>query len=121
MRLEVPMEEDRHTRGPWRLEGDRIEAEDRLGPLLVAHVRRAKGHEAEGDANGALLAAAPELLDELLRAELVIQTMLRFMTVEQKAQVAAAMEASLVAGEGAQKRRAVIERATAAPKAPPRP
>jgi hypothetical protein len=78
----------KHTRGPWHLEDDRIVADDRMGPLLVATVRRTKGHEVEGNANGALLAAAPELLDELQHAELVIQTMLNLMSVEQKARMA---------------------------------
>jgi hypothetical protein len=118
MRLEVPMEKARHTRGPWRLEDDRILANERLGPLLVATVRRAKGYEAEGNANGALLAAAPELLEELLeellRADVVIQTMLGLMTTEQKLSMAEVMEASLIAGEDATRhheRRAVIVKA----------
>ena len=109
----------KHTRGPWRLEGDRIEADDGQGPVLVATVRRTQGHDAEVAANGALLAAAPELLDELLRADVVIQIMLWLMTAEQKAHMAEMLEASLIAGEGATRyheRRAVIERATA-PKA----
>lgn len=110
----------KHTPGPWHLEGDRIEADARYSLLPVATVYRAKGYEAEDAANGALLAAAPELLDELQRAELVIQTMLNLMTTEQKARMAEVLEAAGIAGEGAtrhQERRAVIERVTAAPKA----
>jgi hypothetical protein len=77
-------------------------------------VRRAKGYEAEGNANGALLAAAPELLEELLRADVVIQTMLGLMTTEQKLSMAEVMEASLIAGEDATRHhelRAVIVKA----------
>lgn len=61
-----------------------------------------------------------DVLDELERAELVIQTMLGFMGTEQKARMAAALEAAHLAGEGATRyheRRAVIERAAAALKA----
>lgn len=63
-----------------------------------------------------------EVLAELERAEVVIQTMLGFMTTEQKACMAEVLEAAHIAGEGATRyheRRAVIERATAALKAPP--
>lgn len=110
----------KHTPGPWRLEGDRIEADDAHSLLPVATVYRAKGYEAEDAANAVLLAAAPELLHELERAELVIQTMLNLMTIEQKARMAEVLEAAGIAGEGATRhheRRAVIEQATAAPKA----
>lgn len=106
--------ETKHTPGPWRLEGDRIEAAARHGLLPVATVCRAKGHEAEDAANAALLAAAPELLDELQHAGLVIQTMLGFMSIEQKARMADALEAAHLAGEGATRyheRRAVIAKA----------
>lgn len=57
--------ETKHTRGPWRLEGERIEADEAHSLLPVATVYRAKGYEAEDAANGALLAAAPELLAAL--------------------------------------------------------
>lgn len=57
--------ETMHTPGPWRLEGNRIEADDRHSVLPVATVYRSPGDEAEDAANGALLAAAPELLAAL--------------------------------------------------------
>lgn len=57
--------EARHTPGPWRLEGNRIEAEDRCSVLPVATVYRSPGDEDEDAANGALLAAAPEMLASL--------------------------------------------------------
>lgn len=57
--------ETKHTPGPWRLEGNRIEAEDRRSVLPVATVYRSPGDEDEDAANGALLAAAPELLAAL--------------------------------------------------------
>jgi hypothetical protein len=110
----------KHTRGPWRLKGDRIEAGEKQRLLPVAMLCRAKGHEAEDTANGALLAAAPELLHELQRADAVIQTMLGFMSTEQKVHVVAALMAAGIAGEDAARyheRRTVIERATATLKA----
>lgn len=55
----------KHTPGPWRLVGDCIEAGGAHRLLPVAVLPRAKGHEAEDAANGALLAAAPELLAAL--------------------------------------------------------
>lgn len=61
-----------------------------------------------------------EVVAELERAEMVIHTMLGFMTTEQKARMAEALEAAHIAGEGATRhheRREVIERATAALKA----
>ena len=82
-----------------------------------------RSHEAEDAANAALLAAAPELLHELERAEAVIQTMLDFMSTERKVHVAAALIAAGIAGKDATRyheRWAVIKRATVAPKAPPR-
>jgi hypothetical protein len=120
--MEKPMG-TKHTPGPWRLEGDRIEADGKHNLPPVATVYRAKGHEAEDAANAALLATAPELLGELKLAQLVILAMLGFMNTEQKAHVAAALLAAGIAGKDANRyheRRALIKRATAAPKAPPR-
>lgn len=57
--------DSKHTPGPWRLDDNRIEAEDRYSILPVAMVYRSQGDEAEDEANGALLAAAPELLAAL--------------------------------------------------------
>jgi hypothetical protein len=116
--------EGKHTRGPWRLVGDRIEAGGTHRLLPVAVLPHAKGHEAEDAANGALLAAAPELLDELQRAELIILAMLNVMTDEQKALVHRQLQASFIVDDALTRyheRREVIERATGAPKAPPKP
>jgi hypothetical protein len=121
--MEMPMD-TKHTRGPWRLVGDRIEARGTRRLLPVAMLYRAKGHEAEDAANGALLTAAPEMLDELRRAELIILTMLNAMTDEQKALVHEQLRASFIVDDAMTRfheRRDVIERATGAPKAPPKP
>lgn len=113
----------KHTRGPWRLVGDRIEASGTHRLLPVAVLSHAKGHEAEDAANGALLAAAPELLDELQRSELIILAMLNAMTDEQKALVHKQLQAAYIVDDAMTRfheRREVIERATGA-KAQPRP
>ena len=96
--METPMD-TKYTRGPWRLVGDRIEAggTHRLPP--VAALFHAKGHKDEDAANGALLAAAPELLDELQRAELIILAMLNVMTDEQKALVHKQLQGAYIADD----------------------
>jgi hypothetical protein len=107
--------EAKHTRGPWHLEGNRIEADEAHSLLPVATVYRVKGYEAEDDANAALLAAAPELLDELQRAELIILAMLNVMTDAQKSLVHEQLQAAFIVDDALTRyheRRAVIERAT---------
>lgn len=118
----MPMETTKHTRGPWRLKGDRIEAGWAHRLLPVATLYRIQRHEAEDAANGALLAAAPELLDELQRAEMIILAMLNAMTEEQKALVFRQLQAAFIADDTMTRyheRRAVIERAMGTAKVSP--
>lgn len=75
--MAMPMN-TKHTRGQWRLVGDRIKAGGTHRLLPVAGLFHAKGHEAED-------AATPDLPDEQQRAQLVTLAMLNARMHEQKA------------------------------------
>ena len=52
----------KHTPGPWRFDGHGVNAAD---GQRIATLRESLKHSPEGEATGAALAAAPELLEAL--------------------------------------------------------
>lgn len=105
------MEAAKHTPGPWHHSGgfdnyEGVFAQSGLVASLDGNARRF--------ANARLIAAAPDLLDELEKAHRIIRNALAVMNAEQKLQWGELNEAAGVAGEGvtrANEREAVINKA----------
>lgn len=70
-----------HTPAPWTLYDARNDGEDAFyvnhKHNYIGRVHLAPGHAAEGSANARLIAAAPELLEAMQEAELVLAEKMR--------------------------------------------
>jgi len=114
------------TPGPWCIHGDigspvgTLKVAPlmwRARPLSVPLVAAVYGRAGEQDANAALIAAAPELRDELRAAHVIIRNALNCMTTEQQMRWADMNTRDGVSGEGvtrANEREAVLLKATRA-------
>lgn len=109
------MSEVKHTPGPWNIINDDrsfiISAKDNSYDIAI--VRNIGKENNESNAN--LIAAAPELLEELQDAHKIIRHALELMTVEQKTEWGKLNEFHGVEGEGvtrANEREAAIAKAT---------
>lgn len=101
-----------HTPGPWRYCGQGEVCDSKNIPVADCYLR---ADDIDADAaNGAVIAAAPDLLDELKNAHLIIRNALAVMTVEQKLQWGQRNTADGIDGEGitrAHEREALIAKA----------
>lgn len=106
-----------HTPGPWCVEDATGE---HLVDICLGYVREGEGNPftiafchhddprdgevrvsvAEAEANARLMAAAPDLLDELTKAHEIITAMLNAMTVEAKDRVARDLERRGISPDG---------------------
>lgn len=111
------MSDTKHTPGPWHVDLDDHEADIHSGFGMVAKTMgHGKEQDDEGRANAILIAAAPDLLDELRKAHQIIRNALAVMTTEQKSEWDRLNERDAVDGEGitrANERQSVIVRAEA--------
>jgi hypothetical protein len=112
--------EIKHTPGPWEIDGEYVQQSGHpdVGICDVLNMDRGgntgwfRGPTTE--ANGRLIAAAPDLLAELRMAHQIIRNALAIMTPEQKAEWAQVNERDDCIGEGttrANERLAIIAKA----------
>lgn len=121
-------EAPKHTPGPWEAIGNLVrspmvhpQGSDRPRGIMLAECADGysiKVNSAEACANARLIAAAPELLAELGKADLIINVMLNRLTSEQKQICAEMIEDLRIHGQGmtrANERDALLRKATGVP------
>lgn len=108
----------RHTPGPWSIErtsrGTFIES---IGPLSTQEYAGSSWIDVS-EADALLIAAAPELLAELGKADLIISVLLNALSTEQKSECAAKIEDLRIHGAGmtrARERDAILRKASGVP------
>ena len=114
------MSDTKHTPGPWHVDQiDQSTIQIKAAGVIVAEVCSGSTFTRLSDeqqANARLIAAAPDLLDELRKAHQIIRNALAVMTTEQKSKWGRLNERDAVDGEGitrANERQSVIVRAEA--------
>jgi hypothetical protein len=102
----------KHTPGPWKQEAGAILTSDTspANPRPCIALLSTAWRSEQYVANGLLIAAAPDLLAELVAAHCILRNALQIMTIEQKTAWGRLNEAAGIAGEGVTR---YHERATA--------